>query len=267
MPALIDFYDIYLDGYISGGYSVEKTDGYKEMKIFLNSYLEYSNKFWQIQAGVGLENLKIDLYEDISTIIGGNFNLLYPYINIVYDKRDNKIDPKNGYYLNFYSEYGVGEKGKGILYLKYLFEARAIKSFGDLTLAAVGKIGTIHEVSGKLPASKLFYGGGLFSNRAYGKNDIGIITSPISFLGLGGKSYLNLQLEANYKIYKKLYGAIFFDSTIINAQEYKFSGDRIDTIGFGLRYKTPIGPVKIDVGFNVHNKKDYAISIMLGQSF
>jgi len=266
-PALIDFYDIYLDSYISGGYSIEKTDGYKEEKLFLNAYLEYNNKDLKVQTGIGIENLQIDLYENISWLIGGTFNLLYPYVNIVYDKRDSKIDPKNGYYLNFYSEYGVGRKSGGVQYLKYIIEARAIKSFNDLTLSAVGKIGAIHEVSGKLPASKLFYGGGLFSNRAYGKNDIGIITSPISFLGLGGKSYLNLQLEANYKIYKKLYGAIFFDSTIINAQEYKFSGDRIDTIGFGLRYKTPIGPVKIDVGFNVHNKKDYAISIMLGQSF
>jgi translocation and assembly module TamA len=266
-PALIDFYDIYLDSYVSGGYSIEKTDGYKEKKVFANAYLEYNDNSLKVQTGIGIENLQIDLYENIPSIIGGTFNLLYPYVNIVYDKRDSKIDPKNGYYLNLYTEYGIGRKSGGVQYLKYFFEARAIKSFGDLTLSAVGKIGSIHEVSGKLPASKLFYGGGLFSNRAYGKNDIGIVTSPISFLGLGGKSYLNLQLEANYKIYKKLYGAIFFDSTIINEQEYKFRGDRIDTIGFGLRYKTPIGPIKIDVGFNVHNKKDYAISIMLGQSF
>ena len=266
-PAFLSVSGNYLDLYLSAGYELEKTSAYRQKRAYFDSHLDYSSKRWSAQAGVGVENLQINLYENLPYVIGGTFNLLYPYIHLTYDSRDSKLDPKNGIYLSAYSEYGISGSKGGVQYLKYLLEARAIKSFGDLTLSAVGKIGAIHEVSGRLPASKLFYGGGLFSNRAYGKNDIGIITSSRSFRKLGGKSYLNLQLEANYKLYKKLYGALFFDSTIINKEEYRFNGTRIDTVGFGLRYKTPIGPVKLDVGFNLHKKKDYAISIMLGQSF
>jgi len=266
-PAFISINKNYLDFYISSGYKKENQKAFDERKFFIDSYLDYNNKYWNAKAGFGIENLQIDLKEDLDSVIGGTFNLLYPYFKLTYDKRDSKLDPKNGIYLSAYLEYGISPNNDGVQYLKYLFEGRAIKSFDELTLSAVAKIGAIHEVSGRLPASRLFYGGGLFSNRAYSRDKLGVITSSESFMGIGGKSFFNLQLEANYKIYKKIYGAIFFDSTIINEEEYKFDGPRIDTLGVGLRYKTPIGPIKIDVGFNIHNRKDYAISVMLGQSF
>ncbi len=266
-PAFLSFYGYYADFYISTGYEKERIDAYKLKRFFVNGYFDYNYKNWDFQLGLSLENLQIHLYDNLPYVIGGTFNLLYPYFHITYDGRDSKLDPKNGLYLSWYNEYGLASGVDGVQYYKYILEARYIKSFGDLTLSAVGKVGAIHEISGTLPASKLFYGGGVYSNRAYGKKDIGIVTSSKSFKKLGGKSLLNFQLEANYKLYKKLYGAIFFDSTMISEQEYNFKGKRIDTIGIGLRYKTPIGPIKIDLGFNIHNRKDHAISIMLGQSF
>jgi len=267
VPAFWQYKKFYTDLYVLLGYSLDKNDAYYEKLAYINSYLNYSYKYWDIKTGIKLEKLIIDLKSNLPDKIGGIFNILYPYAEIIYDRRDSKIDPKNGYYFKVYGEYGLSFGDNSVEYFKYLIEARAIKSFGNLTLAAVGKLGAIHEKSSYLPASKLFYGGGLFSNRAYGKDKIGYITSNKTFSSLGGKSYLNLQLEADYKIHKKFYGAIFFDSTMISKEEYNFKGKRIDTIGFGIRYKTPIGPIKVDVGFNIHNTKDYAISIMLGQSF
>ena len=266
-PAFYSFNDYYLDFYLKGGFLRDKEDAYKEKSAFINGYLEYNNNSIQAQAGIELKRLNIKLFGNYPSKIGGVFNILSPYATLVYDKRDSKIDPKNGYYLKAYGEFGLNYRTNGVKYFKYQFEGRAIKSFDDLTLSAVGKFGAIHESNGRLPASKLFYGGGLFSNRAYGKDKIGSIISSRSFSALGGKSFINLQLEANYKIHKKFYGAVFVDSTMISKKEYSFHGKRIDTAGFGLRYKTPIGPIKIDVGFNIHKRKDYAISIMLGQSF
>ena len=266
-PAFLNFKKKYTDLYISSGYSLEDTDSYRNKITYITTYLDYTYKDLNFKLGIELERLIIKLKNDYPSKIGGIFNILYPYATIVYDGRDSKIDPKNGYYIKFYGEYGLSCGSYSVEYFKYLLEARVIKSFKDLTFSVVGKFGTIHEKSAYLPASKLFYGGGLFSNRAYGKDKIGVITSNKSFSSLGGKSFLNLQIEANYKIHKRFYGALFFDTTMISKDEYKFKGNRIDTFGVGLRYKSPIGPVKIDFGFNIHNRKDYAISIMLGQSF
>ncbi len=267
IPAGLSFNDIYFDYYLKVGYSNEVTSAYREKDFFINSYYTFSKNRWNIKSGITLERLIIDLKANLPYKIGGNYNILYPYLSIVYDSRDSKIDPQNGYYVGAYGEYGLSYGEKSVEYFKYILEGRVIKTFGKLTLSSVAKVGAIHVKSFHLPASKLFYGGGLFSNRAYGKNDIGYITSSKSFSVLGGKSFLNLQLEANYQIYKKFYGAIFFDSTMISKDEYNFKGNRIDTLGFGIRYKTPIGPIKLDIGFNIHKTKDYAISIMLGQSF
>ncbi len=267
IPAIFNYKKEYADLYVSSGFLLEKSSSYREKKGYINSYLEYNHNDFSFKLGLGLERLIIKLRGDYPSKIGGTFNILYPYASITYDGRDSKLDPKNGYYFKAYGEYGLSYRSNGVEYFKYQLEGRAIKSFGDLTLSAVGKIGAIHEKSQHLPASKLFYGGGLFSNRAYGKDKIGYVVSNKSFSAMGGKSFLNLQLEANYKIYKKFYGAIFFDSTMISKDEFNFKGKRLDTLGVGLRYKTPIGPIKIDLGYNIHNRKDYAISIMLGQSF
>ncbi len=268
IPAFFYYKHNFLDFYLNSGIDLKKEDAYKSRSFFINGYFNYQKEYLNVKAGIGIENLDIKLkVAHVSYLLGGVYNLFYPYIEAIYDRRDSKIDPKNGYYLRAYSEYGLAINKKGSQYFKYLLEGRYIKTFKKVTLAAVAKVGSIHIMHGSLPASKLFYGGGLFSNRAYGKDDIGVVTSSKSFEDIGGKSFVNLQLEANFPLYKKLYGAIFFDSTMISKYEYNFHGDRIDSVGFGLRYKTPIGPVKIDVGFNIHKRKDYAISIMLGQSF
>ncbi len=266
-PSFISYNNIYTDLYLIAGYSLEETNAYRDKEAYIKSYLDYNYKNFNVKLGLALENLDIKLKDNYEAKIGGVFNILYPYITLIYDNRDSRIDPKNGYYVKLYGEYGLSCGNSGVEYFKYLVEGRAIKSFNDLTLSAVGKFGTIHEKSSYLPASKLFYGGGLFSNRAYGKDKIGAVINSKSFSALGGKSFLNLQLEANYKIHKRFYGALFFDSTMISKDEYNFKGKRVDTLGVGLRYKSPIGPIKIDFGVNVHNRKDYAISIMLGQSF
>ncbi len=68
-----------------------------------------------MKLGLGVERLNIDLYESIPSIIGGDFNLIYPYLELIYDARDDKLDPKNGYYLRGYIEYGMSNDKGGVL--------------------------------------------------------------------------------------------------------------------------------------------------------
>ncbi len=268
VPAFLSYKGEYVDLYSTLGILKEHEKGFNRDSFFLDTYLAYNHKEWSFKFGLGIENLHINLKEKSENIIGGTFNMIYPYIEAVYDGRDSKLDPSKGLYGKIYWEYGLSSSKVGaVQYLKYLLEGRAIYSFDDLTLSAVTKLGFIKQISGKLPASKLFYAGGAFSNRAYGKDSVGVITSKRSYRKLGGRSLFNIQLEANYKLYKKLYGAIFFDSTMLAENSFDFHGKRLDTLGVGLRYKTPIGPIKIDFGFNIHHFKQNAISIMLGQSF
>ena len=123
------------------------------------------------------------------------------------------------------------------------------------------------ETGNGLPESKYFFGGGSYSNRAYGYREIGLITSPTEDTIYGASSMANLSLEADYPVWGDLYGAVFNDNTMLTDMAYNFKGEIISSAGVGVRYMTPIGPLKLDVGFNVHDPSIYGISFQIGQSF
>ena len=118
-----------------------------------------------------------------------------------------------------------------------------------------------------VPESKYFFGGGSYSNRAYGFREMGVIISSTEYTIFGASTMANLSLEADYPVWGDLYGAVFTDNTMLTADSYDFSGDIISTGGLGVRYMTPIGPFKLDVGFNVNDTSQYGIQFQIGQSF
>ena len=173
-PAVIDIGNDYLDSYTNLGYSSSTYDTYDSKVGYFNTKLGYEHDDFYLYAGFGMENIDILKTSDDPAIIEGSFRLAYPFAEFVYDGRDSKVDPKNGYYFSAYSEYGLQNDKESTQYMKFLLEGRAIKSFDELTLSAVGKLGVIDLKNGALPASRLFYAGGVYSNRAYSGHDIGI---------------------------------------------------------------------------------------------
>jgi len=77
----------------------------------------------------------------------------------------------------------------------------------------------------------------------------------------------NLSLEADHPIIGNLYGALFTDNTMLTKDSYDFSGEILTSAGLGVRYITPIGPIKLDVGMNVNDSSQYGIQFQIGQSF
>jgi outer membrane protein assembly factor BamA len=267
-PALFRIYDRYFDLRAKGGYKEEDFDSYEEHKGYFDMRLSNISGDFTFDVGVGVENIDIYLKSSDPGIIPGSFALTYPYFRMVYDGRDSKLDPKNGVYLSSYIEYGLPIDDDSTNYYKIIAEARLIRTFNQITFAMVGKAGVIDELGGGvLPASKLFYAGGSYSNRAYGNNDIGITTSKSDSRDLGGHTWLNLSLEMDFPIYDKIGGAIFYDTTMINGGSYDFTGEYIGSIGVGLRYATPMGPLKIDFGANVEEPSINRVSVQIGQSF
>jgi len=256
------------------GYSNLEYRGFQEDKTFAKVYLEHNEGRLKLRTGFALENIDITAQENlrkneslVQAFNTGNFLLFYPYFDLVYDARDDKLNPKYGYYLSASMEYGLDYKPGASSYIKSVLEARGIMSFDALTLATVAKVGTIDEQTNTLPESKLFFAGGSYTNRAYGFKSIGVITSPRTDTIFGASTWLNLSLEANYPIVGNLYGAVFNDNTMLNDTSYDFRGDIISSAGIGVRYLTPIGPFKVDVGWNVNSPSEYGISFQIGQSF
>ena len=274
-PVLFSISDYYVGIGAKLGYTNLEYDGFQEEKAFFRTYLEHETKRTKLRVGLALENIiitaldNLDPGEELGQAVNeGEFILTYPYVDFTYDARDSKLNPKYGYYFRLYSEVGLADDEGSSLYHKTLLEGRLIYTFGDLTLATVGIIGAIDEqLRNSLPESKYFFAGGAFSNRAYGFRELGVIISPTEDTIHGAATWANLSFEADYPVWGDLYGAVFTDNTMLTADVYDFSGEIITSAGIGVRYMTPIGPFKLDVGMNVQDTSQYGISFQIGQSF
>ncbi len=270
VPALLTISDYYIDFTSKVGYSEFKYSGFKEEKGYIQAAFDYNDEKLSVNAGFAVENITISLFDNyawVQEVEEGSFLLAYPFLRFAYDDRDSKFDPKYGYYIEGMVEYALAYDDEASSYFKYSLEGRAIYTFSDLTLSAVAQAGSVDQIQNEIPESKLFFAGGINSNRAYGYKRVGVILSPTSYGIAGGSTMANLTLEANYPIWEDLYGAVFTDNTMLTNDKFDFSGDVLSSAGLGARYKTPIGPLKIDVGMNIRDTTQYGIQFQIGQSF
>ncbi len=273
-PALFSIADCFMDFSMDVGVEKHSYDDYDERKLYWKANVHYADGTWSWDAGLGLERLVIDQtdtpsIEDLD-FYPGVFTTAYGYARIVYDRRDDKHNPKEGYYLAGYGEFGYSIGGfRNDPYSIIGLEGHWIHTVGEWTFAAVGKAAVLDDRSkASLPASKYLYAGGVYSNRAYGDREIGITLSPTKDLGFGGRTRLNASFEAEYALNAQWYGAAFYDATLISPKAYSTdSAHWIQSVGIGVRYLTPIGPLTIDYGVNLHDRSIRRFSILLGQSF
>jgi len=261
-PYFLSFLDYHLDLENVLGYSEEKDlHDFDEKVLYNRLYLSHKNSRWYNSIGLGIES------RDISN--DQTFFLVYPFMKVVYDRRNSKLNPTEGIYFSHEMEYGLPYSEDSTSYMKYLEELRVIYTLYDTTLSAVGRMGSIQVFNNSMPESKKFFAGGAFSNRAYGYDRIGITTSATEDLDSAGFTLANLSLEANFPIYKDFRAGIFSDNTMISENQgiWEFSNRVISSLGMGFRYMTPIGPFKIDMGVNIKDRSQSAVHFQVGQSF
>ncbi|MBD3792682.1 MAG: BamA/TamA family outer membrane protein [Campylobacterales bacterium] len=261
-PALLEIGDYHLDFQNSVGYQEEQNiHNFDEKVAYDRFYLHHTESNWLHGMGFGIENREIS--DDRA------FFLIYPFIKIIYDRRDSKVNPMEGIYFSHEMEYGLPYSPDSTTYLKYTDELRAIYTLSEITLSAVGRFGVIEVYDNRLPESKKFFAGGAFSNRAYGYQRIGITNSATKPSELGGMSMTNLSMEVNFPLYKSLHFGVFSDNTMISGSEkvWEFSEEIVRSAGFGFRYMTPVGPFKLDFGFNIADYSENAVHFQIGQSF
>ena len=71
-------------------------------------------------------------------------------------------------------------------------------------------------------------------------------------LPLGGFTLWEASLELRFPLAGALAGAVFGDASDVSARRLSFRLNRPHlSVGFGLRYDTPVGPVRLDLGFRV----------------
>jgi outer membrane translocation and assembly module TamA len=128
-----------------------------------------------------------------------------------------------------------------------------------------------------LPASERFFAGGDTTVRGFALDRLGTNeTLDESGFPQGGNglAVFNLELRAPYWKGLGLVGFVDTGNIFRNAGDIRLGDLRVAT-GFGVRYRSPIGPLRVDLGFKVHplllesggREKGYVVHISLGQAF
>jgi outer membrane translocation and assembly module TamA len=141
--------------------------------------------------------------------------------------------------------------GGAYKFFKITGEAKKYYEIGWQTiLASRLKLGLGDAIGAEdgYPLFERFYAGGEKSVRGYGRRRLGPITDSND--PLGGLSLLEGSIELRRPIWRELGGALFVDFGQVAPRPFDVRIANLNfAAGFGLSYTTPVGPVRLDIGF------------------
>jgi translocation and assembly module TamA len=120
-----------------------------------------------------------------------------------------------------------------------------------------------------VPADERFYAGGGGSIRGYAYQSVGPIEGETP---LGGRSILELSLELRVKL-TETFGIVGFidGGSAFKSAFPDFAEHTLWGTGLGIRYFTPIGPLRLDVGIPLNRRENiddsFQLYVSLGQAF
>lgn len=137
-------------------------------------------------------------------------------------------------------------------------------------LAMRGSVGSIAGAErDEIPADERFYAGGGGSIRGIGFQLAGPLDDGEP---LGGRSLLEGSFELRYRVLENVELVTFLDGgSVFEEVVPTFENDLEFGTGAGVRYLTPIGPLRFDVGVPIDRREDvddaFQIYVSIGQAF
>ena len=207
---------------------------------------------------------------------------------IIRDTRDKPLDAHRGMFSTVDFSLTPTAFGSSANFAKLFGQYAFYKPVHSIVFANSIRLGLASPFAGSfVPTSQLFFSGGGTTLRSFPINEAGPqrlvpfcdvlqnqsgcvnVTVPV-----GGRQLFILNSEMRFPthINKSLGAVIFYDGgNVYSAINFRnFIDNYTNTVGIGLRYATPIGPVRIDLGRNLNpvpgiNPTQYYITV--GQAF
>jgi outer membrane protein assembly complex protein YaeT len=168
---------------------------------------------------------------------------------------DNPVDSTRGYVAAAQLEQAGKWLGGSFDYYELTTEGRFFQSIAGKAVLAVqaraGSIDAFGDQEKRVPFFKRYFLGGATNLRGWGRFDV----APLSGGGLpiGGASFVNASAEVRVPIWRSLGGVLFVDAGNVWSEPWNFEvSDLRYDVGPGLRYMTPIGPIRVDLGYQLN---------------
>ena len=225
--------------------------------------------------------------------------------SLIRDTRDEPLGPSRGTLLGIDTEVAARAIGSEVGFVKSFvqgFSYRRLPGRRGIVLATGARVGLAagfarevpvldaqgDEVLGPdgtpvmvpvddLPASERFFAGGDTTVRGWGLDQLGTPeTLDANGFPKGGNSVLVLNAELRVPVWRDVGVVAFLDGGNVFRRVEDFAVSEIrGAAGFGLRYRSPIGPLRLDLGFkldrrplpNGDEERPTALFVSLGQAF
>lgn len=260
---------------LSGGVTRENTDAYTSQDIQATALIERRlSPQWNTGLGAGI------LLDRSDDAIQGqqNYGLVFLPGFAEYDSRDNAQDARKGVYGHLALTPYVDTFDTDTRFVKFLATGQTYLSsdvIGQPTLALRLSVGGIEgATAANLPANLRFYAGGGGSVRGYSYQSLSPRTNGTP---VGGGSLIEMSSELRVRFSDDFGGVIFLDGgNAYSASIPDFSDPLYYGAGAGIRYYSPIGPIRLDAGFPLNGQNidgsggsetGMQIYISLGQAF
>ncbi len=185
-------------------------------------------------------------------------------MTFIQDRRDDPINSHRGIYNTIDVGIALRQLASETEFTRVLMRNSTYHPIGkDIVLARTLQFGWIQRIAGlpEIPLAERFFAGGASSDRAFPDNQAGPRDLDTGF-PLGGDALLMHSTELRFPIIgSTLGGVLFHDMGNVydsvqdisfrfrqqNIQDFDYM---VQSVGFGLRYKTPIGPLRVDFSFS-----------------
>ncbi|MEW6571728.1 MAG: outer membrane protein assembly factor BamA [Nitrospirota bacterium] len=173
--------------------------------------------------------------------------------SLVRDSRDNFIDPSRGSRNSIYVTYaGIGGTNN---FVKGEIDSAWYLPIKSTTLMLRGRFGYATGIGDdELPLYERFYVGGIYTVRGLGFGEAGPRDEETGDV-IGGTEELIFNMDYIFPLISsiRLKGVAFFDAGN-SYEEFKNFGELRYTTGLGVRWISPVGPVRIEWGYNLDRK-------------
>jgi outer membrane protein assembly complex protein YaeT len=228
---------------------------------FINEFTDYRVSD-EVLADPNLRNTLISLGIDPETGAATG-TMVSLRVQADHDTTSSRLDPQRGFALSGALEQAGKFLPGSFTYTEFSGEARAYFSTRRPSEASAGRRGIVFagRVRGStidappptdaaVPFFKRYFLGGSTSIRGWGRYEV----SPLeSGQPIGGLSVVESSFEVRVPVGTKLSAVAFVDAGSVGRNPWKLDpGGFRSAVGPGVRYDTPIGPVRLDLGFQLN---------------
>lgn len=193
-------------------------------------------------------------------------------VSAEYDRRNDELNPTDGYFVDLTVAPFAGLNSSTDSGARATLDARGYQGFGDedrFVVAARLQYGGIFAADlVDVPNDFRFYSGGGGTVRGHDYQSLGVELPEIG--ESGGAGFVGASAELRTRIRENIQLVGFADWGYVSEEPLSAKGDGSHSgAGLGVRYLSPVGPIRLDVAVPVtgESDNDYALYVGIGQSF